>query len=221
MKNDNKDSNYSDVLAMQLLQPYLPKHSFLPYTDSSLSFNSIRLIANDIMVHQRNSILEFGAGISSVILGALLDSIAPGLKMYSVDENEEWVRIMTSILKQEGINSVQIIHSPLLDNPSSAYHGWYNPEKLKSIITFKANLILVDGPSAWQKERTMMRQQTVPFLLENELLNKNDFAIYLDDCNRPGEKEILNQWGNIFNLKPRILNDSLGRISAGDKFNTI
>lgn len=209
-----------DVLALKLLENFLPKSFYLPYTSSSLSFESIRIIANDIVVHKRQTILEFGSGISTIILGSLLDSLNSGGTIISIDENAEWVELLNQIIEKEGIKSAKIIHQDI-NLQEEEMKFWYKPNGLNKHINDVVNMVLVDGPSAWQAERSLARAPALDFILKNNLLNLNDFSIYLDDCNRKGEKEIIKNWSQNIDSSYSILKSDLGRIAKNDKFNII
>ncbi len=210
-----------NILGLSLLQPFLPKKTYLPYTSSSFSFESIQLVANDIVVNSRHKIVEFGSGISTIVLGAILDSLNADVKLLSIDEDADWINLIDSILKKEGINSVQLQHLPLRDSNDTKYPGWYNTNNFDLSAKIKPDLIIVDGPSAWQKNRESVRKYALDYLLETNAIQDGKYAIYLDDCNRKGEKSILSEWGKTLKLKPQLITESLGRITAGTKYNSI
>jgi predicted O-methyltransferase YrrM len=155
---NNKLTN--EILAINLLKNIMPANSYLPYSSSSLSFDAIRVIANDVIMHGRRSILEFGTGISTILLGKLLDISGGGL-LVSVDENSDWCQIMNEIIQLERVESVQIVHAPIAS--TGDYQGWYDVSVLDSEIQNEFNLVLVDGPSAWQKGREKSRKAALNF----------------------------------------------------------
>lgn len=218
----NKAFNTSnDLLALRLLEKYIPKNSYLPYTSSSLSFEAIRIIANDIVLNKRHRIIEFGSGISTLILGSIVNSIDQEITLTTIDENEDWVKILNGLLKKEGINNVNVVHSEINENSTGKDKHWYTQHSLRKNLLHQADLVVVDGPSAWKEGKEMARQYALDFLLQNDLLDKSNFAIYLDDCNRKSESNIIRNWSSTLSLPYREMTNSLARISHNDTFNII
>ena len=210
MSERKKFDQNEDLISMKLLECFLPNDQYFPYTSSSLSFQSIRIIVNDIVLNGRHNIIEFGSGLSTIIFKNVLDSLKiKDSKLVSVDENEEWLQLLNAFVSQD-----TIVHAPL----GEAANSWYGLDAT-GVSKIKYNLVVVDGPSAWQKDRVSAREGALNFLLTNELL-ADEFSIYLDDCNREGEKQIIKKWADQLGLKYTLVTESLGRISKGSKFNT-
>lgn len=219
---ETKTFDYNnDLLGLKLLENFLPKTQYLPYTSSSLSFEAIRFIANDIVVNQRRHVLEFGAGVSTLVLGALLKGLDVPGQILSLEEDERWCEIMTGIAGREGLDTVTIVHCPLADESAEHYPQWYQAEHAKKAILTPVDLVIADGPSAWQENRKSSRRSAVPFLADHDLLRKESYAVYLDDCNRKAETKILEDWSDQLGVPSRMITSSLGRISKGDFFNII
>jgi hypothetical protein len=200
-----------DLMSMKLLECFIPNDQYFPYTSSSLSFQSIRIIVNDIILNGRHNIIEFGSGLSTLVFKNVLESVKTNdAKLISIDENEEWVQLLNSF-----VNEGTIIHAPLSEEANS----WYMLQG-NLVPRIKFNVVVVDGPSAWQKDRVLAREGALEFILTNQLL-ADEFSIYLDDCNREGEKKIIQKWAERLGLKYSLVTESLGRISKGSKFNTL
>jgi len=97
---------------------------------------------------------------------------------------------------------VKVIYAPLKNvSPDFIYkeqQSWYDLDPLDEILEKEnfVDLILVDGP--FGGSTPFARFSAIPFL--NRKIN-DDFAVFLDDINRPEEREIVFEWKKILNCK--------------------
>jgi len=193
------ESRQNDILAMEYLGPIFTK--YLPWTSSALRPSAMVVILNDIVIHQRETIVEFGAGISTFFIAqTLVDQ--PG-HLFSVEHDMAWLDIVSSELKKRGLqDKVTLIHAPLVESPYKQQQEgmqrehmeylWYDTEILSAALpSSNIDLIIVDGPPAYRKEERHARYPALPFIKERL---STEFAVVLDDVNRKGEQNILSHW---------------------------
>jgi predicted O-methyltransferase YrrM len=176
-------------------------------------------ILNELVINKRKSAIEFGAGISTILMARLFKMNGIDVQLVSVDENEKWIDLIKGILTNEGLASyVKFIQSPL---ESCSVNGknihWYNKEILNNQIdnSKKFDLVIVDGPTAYKKEISLSRYEALPFLLNNLA---EEHVIFLDDANRDGEKKVLSLWQNKYNKSFKIYGSTLAVHHTGFHF---
>src|SRR5258705_9296254 len=127
------------------------------------------------------AILECGSGLTTVLIGALLDR--SGGFLCSLEHNSEWCERVQAILDRYHINSVQLLYAPLASFGDYAWYGaqW---EALPSTIS----LVICDGPPAGTPGG---RYGAVP-LMRDRL--KSGAVVLLDDAGREEERAIAARW---------------------------
>ena len=84
-------------------------------------------------------ILECGSGLSTLVMGLALKGSAR--RLYSLENNLEWVDRVQTWLERYGVENVRLIYAPLQPGP----HGvWYGAEA--SDLPDRFDGLLVDGP---------------------------------------------------------------------------
>lgn len=203
--------------AYNLLGKFLPKKYF-PITGSSLQFNSLVAVVNDIVVNNRKSYIEFGSGISTIVIAKLAQINNLELKVTSIDHDEKWIVIVRNYLEYENIQNVEFIHAPLTEtNLSIENNLWYNTETLDRITKNKIyDVVLIDGPLAYRKDIQYARYPAIPYMQSK--LNKTH-SIFLDDTNRFGEKHITKLWDKNYNTNFKKISNSFSYSINGDGYN--
>lgn len=209
-----------DIYSLNLLQPLLIGHPILPFTGSALRpFCLIHLI-NDIIINERKQIIEFGTGISTIVMARLITKNNLNATIFSIEHNTNWKKIIRQKLEAEGLNSiVQLIDAPLKASELSPNENeWYNTEVLDAALSDKTfDMVIVDGPPAWEPHKQLARYPALPFTF-NKL--QSNCSIYLDDANRPGEQQVLQRWEKQFSVKFRITGETLAYCHRGESFFT-
>ena len=190
-------SNQQDILAANYLAPL--STSYLPWSGYSMRPSGLVQVLNDIFINNRTMILECGGGISTFYIARLLSS--RGGHLYTIEHNKEWLDLLRDGLKKEGLaHLVTFIYAPLkLSNLALKNIPWYDTEAISKQLSKDKNidLLLVDGPPAYEETIKYSRYPAVPYFLSQL---KSDFTIILDDANRSGEQEIIKRWEKILNL---------------------
>ncbi|UOK43756.1 MULTISPECIES: class I SAM-dependent methyltransferase [Flavobacterium] len=210
----------NEELPSFLLSKLYHQGSYLPFTTSSLKFRFLACLVNDIVVNNRKTVLEFGSGISTIIAARLMKMNNLDCTITTVDESAEWQGIIKKILKEENLlDYVKFVCAPT--EPSGDLHQSYeynSPIVFEAIANKKFDLVLVDGPSAWQKKNVMSRASNVKFIKDNLADN---FTIFIDNSDRPGEVELTKRMAATLNLKPSRLDPTFLTFSKGPHFNFV
>src|SRR5690606_23059237 len=215
-----QDRRLEDVHALIVLQPLLVGHPVLPLTGSALRPHCLTHLINDILIHRRRRILEFGTGLSTILLARLFRSNGLDAHIVSIDHDEHWVATAGQLLQSEGLGDyVDIVCAPLGESDLALEgNAWYDTQILESAVPAGGyDMVLIDGPPAWQPGSGKARFPALPFAIGR--LNRRA-SIYLDDANRPGERSVLGAWTHRFNIPFQITGETLGYAYLGESFYT-
>ena len=207
-----------DTYAMALLRPLTEGRPYLPFTGSAIRPFCLAHIINDIVLNHRQNILEFGTGISTILIARLAGRSRPDCRVISIDHDLEWIQKVRSLLKEEELDDyIHFIHAPLgPSNYSINSLEWYDMVILERELSGRMfDMVVVDGPPAWEEQMEMARYPALPFI--SAMLDEN-CTIYLDDANRAGEQEILRRWDKEFGLAHKITGGTMASITKGSSF---
>lgn len=194
--------NYS-----QLNQLFSDSPIYIPLTKWAISPSTITHVLNDIIIEDRKCIVEFGSGISTIYIAKLLKSNKINANFFSVESNSDWVQKITKQLELLDLTAyVTIIHAPIqpvkdsisLENQKLWYDLDALNEQLDSIKDI--DLVLVDGPFGGITPHA--RYSAVPFLKDKLAQN---YAVFLDDVHRKGEKNIIKSWESTLNCQAKVI----------------
>jgi hypothetical protein len=196
-------SRQEDAIAFNLL-PHFPKSHFLPWTESAMRPSSLLVILNEVTIHNRSVIVECGSGISTLYLSLLC--AGTNKKVISIDHDAAWQKIVAGQAESLGISlaSTQFIAAPMKPCAHSPFGlEWYDTEVInKEMPDAKIDLLLVDGPLAYHAAIAKARYPALPFFRSRMA---DDFVVFLDDCNRAGEREIAQLWSKAYALTGQIM----------------
>ena len=212
------DSKIEDIYSFNILQPLISNNPFLAFNSGAMRPLGLAFMLNEIAINKRDFILEFGLGISTIMMARLAKENKLNLKIYSVEHDPNWVDIINKQLIYEGIESyVTIITAELSHNKSNI--DWYNEIKINEIIkNIKFDLIIIDGPPAYSESLQLSRFPVNEYL-EGKL--NHTFCILIDDTNRVGEKKLANVLKTKFSVLQEIsVGDSMTAIYKGNFFNS-
>jgi predicted O-methyltransferase YrrM len=69
---------------------------------------------NDIVINDRKSIIEFGSGLSTIMIGRLIKKNGLDTRVLPVEHDEEWMKALAGILKNENTgDAVTLLHARL------------------------------------------------------------------------------------------------------------
>ena len=190
----------------------------LPYTSSALHPFSLATVLNDLVINDRRNILEFGCGVSTVIIAKYMEVFALPGKIYSVEQDEKWVAFLKKQLSAEGLEGrVEMIFAPIKSDKKTQ-NKWYDSSFIEKLNNenITIDLMLIDGPQAWRPADVEIRKNVPAAVFE--LLSDN-FSLYLDDINRKGEARAIKEWSKKYDFKFSKLPSKTGVALRGKRYN--
>jgi glycosyltransferase involved in cell wall biosynthesis len=136
-------------------------------------------------------IVEAGSGLSTVILGYLLEKFFPQGILISLEHSYDFYEETLSEINLHRLDKVNLLFAPLkyyfIDGEEWL---WYDISKLDELLSGKRiDFLIVDGPPESTQEEA--RYPVVPLLKEKLA---SDFTLILDDANREGERKASLKW---------------------------
>lgn len=201
----------ADSLALNHLHEIDINLGFMPWTRAAMRPSTILHILNEIVINERRTIIEFGSGISTLYLAWVAGKT--NARVLSIEENEGWSVKVQDMLKENGLDGFCDLEP--VERQDVSMNGyrcrWYDVERVRQIIgQTMFDLVVVDGPTAFQKGHENARRPAVDVLRDNLA---ESYAIFLDDAMRPGEKQVLEAWESSLGLKA-----SLEPVAGGHAF---
>jgi hypothetical protein len=180
-------------LATSLLAFIVLGRAFLPWTRAAMRPSTVVHILNDIFINDRRSIIEFGAGISTLYLAWAAKQ--KQMRYLSIEENQGWAETIRAMLQDNGLKDYCELHWVPREDEAEAGRSnrWYNKTEVRRLIGKREfDLVVVDGPAAYQTGQEQARRPALDFLLPDHLFGR--CAIFLDDAGREGERQIVSAW---------------------------
>lgn len=199
-----KEIALEDMYALNIMQPLLTGQ-YLPFSSSSLRTLGMALLLNDIVLNSRRNILEFGSGLSSILVGRLIQRNSLKATLVTVEHDAAWIEVLQKIISEEDLDAhVSVIHAALTDC-DIALNGahWYDASSLEQHLSGRTiDMVIVDGPPAWEEAKRKARYPALPYAYRT--LSENAM-VFLDDADRLGEQWILKKWEGEFGLRFKML----------------
>lgn len=162
----------------------------------------LQAVCAEVTGRDRRRIVECGSGFSTLVLARLLHT--RGGRLVSLEHDQTWATRVQSNLAAAGLAEIaRVALAPLEPHPL-ARDGlqWYAQRTLRSLPR-NIDLLLVDGPPAFEPEIELSRYPALPALAERLT---PDATVVLDDIDRRGELRTLEAWerdhGFHFELRP-------------------
>lgn len=209
-----------DVYSLALLNPLLGDLPFIPFTGASLRPFCLAHIVNDIVINGRKHIIEFGSGISTMVIGRLLKMNKLDSTLLSIEHDQAWVEVLNSLLAREDLHHcVKVACVPLATSDLVlGANIWYDTAILEGNLSSAVfDMVIVDGPPAWETGKGKARYPALPFMYDK--LSER-CSVYLDDADRAGEREILALWQQKFPLRFTLTGSTLAFACRGESFYT-
>lgn len=204
-----------ELQAIEILKEFYPKNYF-PVTGFSLGFQEIQHIINDIAYFNPKIILEFGSGISTIIISNYLKANNSNSIIFSIDNNQGWQEAVKKEI--HGNDNTTFFCFPVEDAELTFREEkvkWYqipSDHFLNSVNEFE--LVIVDGP--YGRISRFARFGFIPFLTGK--LAK-DAVLFIDDTHRPDELEIAEEASLLFK-KNKMRFFDYSRLSNHSDFNS-
>jgi len=195
---DKVHRSNDDSYALQVILKLFPKYSFLPFTPFSLNPSTIVHIMNDILLNDRKQIVEFGTGISTIIIARFIKVNKLETEILSIDDNSSWSNFISKELVKYNcsacvklvVGKLKVHNQNSLEKYSNKF--WYNHKVVKNkIASLEKNIdcVIIDGPSTGSSK--FARYPAIPVV---SFKLSESFILFLDDVRRESEKEILFEW---------------------------
>jgi hypothetical protein len=206
----------NDLLAMSLMHNLIHSGKYLPFTQFSLSPYALATVMNDVVVNRRQNILEFGAGISTILTARLIRKNGLTASITSVEHDADWLKVVKDSLAEEGLlEYVTFVEAPLAQKFCFGHSlPWYDTDILDASLKGKYDLVLVDGPPTLNK---LNRYPALPYL-HKRLSDR--FSFYLDDAGRDGEQGVLRRWESEYGISFKVFEHTIAQGSKGALFNS-
>lgn len=172
---------YKELLSVDLSKILLSREN-IPFdficTGGTIDYKMIYLLSRILNeIKEISSIIEFGVGISSILLSKL--TVNKRIKIISIEHDEFWLSKIKDEITSE--NCTFILAELKEYNNEKIKYNWYNHEKLEAILKNRYNLILVDGPTG-SKYYSRYGINTII-----EKICATNYIIIWDDLHRYGE----------------------------------
>lgn len=156
----------------------------------SIDGHHARVLLQKVLELKPRVILELGSGTSTVLISKAMQRI--GIEEYehiAVDHIKYFLELTRENVSLNGlVDKVRFEHCPLV-KMSSDQGEWYS--RIPEIIEGKVELLIVDGPPAYEEGKESSRYpalpQVYPYLADR-------CVVILDDANRLGERAVLDKW---------------------------
>ena len=142
----------------------------------------LELIADHVLELKPQSVVELGAGASSLIIARALQMNGSG-QLLSVDQHGEFAAATQDWLREHGLDG-EIRHAPLRPAPSGWPGVWYD----HGLLPDRIDLLVIDGPP-WTIHPYVRGSAETLF----DRLPVGG-VVLLDDAARPGERVVARRW---------------------------
>jgi predicted O-methyltransferase YrrM len=164
----------------------------MPFGGSwALTPDAATVLAREVAIRRPDVIVELGSGVSTVMVGRLLQQIGSG-RLISLDHDPEWAEKTRRHVLASGLQDyVEVIDAPLEKQTIDGQeYDWYRiPEQLRQIE--RIDMLAVDGPPQSTDSEILSRYPALP-VFANQF--SDQAVIYVDDAKRVTETEMVRQW---------------------------
>ncbi len=142
----------------------------------------LKLIVDHIETQRPPSVVELGAGASSLVIGRALQKYGQG-RLLSLDQHEDFIHATSEWLREHSIHA-DLRHAPLSPRADDWPGIWYETGPLPDRI----DLLVIDGPP-WTIHPLV--RGAAEALFDRIPVGG---VILLDDAARPGERMVARRW---------------------------
>ena len=209
--------NKNEEIPAFLLHKLYHQGGYLPFTGASLRFRLMACITNDIVINQKKAVLEFGAGISTIIFARLIRMNNLDTKIVTVDHSADWISLLQKMLTDEGLNEyVTFVHAPIVKSADMEFSFEYESTAVtKALGDTKFDVVVIDGPIAWSSDKRMSRVSNIKYFIKNLEVR---YTIFVDDTERRGEKVLLKQLQKELGIAPVKMDPTFASFTKGQNF---
>ncbi len=164
-------------------------------TTFSLTPYAIVFLLNELLINKRTSLIEFGSGLSTILLAQAIKGKKLDATLLSIENDAYWLDKIKAKVNKNGLSSiVQFVYAPVFPFPKlGANNKWYDIALLEKAISTdsKFDMVLVDGPPAYLPQIELSRYNALPFVRK---YLTDQYSVFLDDAGRRGEQTVLSLW---------------------------
>lgn len=193
----NINTHTSDMLfwsvnqleASTYLQSFISPRIPLPNTrQGAASPDLLSIIFQKIILNDPKTIVEFGAGVSTLFIGHLIKERKLGGKIHAVDHSEEYFKIIEDNVANTGLSDeVRLYYCPLKKhNIKGKEWLWYD---ISNLTVPSIDLLIIDGPPGVLQEK--VRYPAVPVLIDRLA---DGALIIVDDYKRYDDAAMVKDW---------------------------
>jgi hypothetical protein len=128
---------------------------------------------------QIGSVLEFGAGQSTILFDLLKKQVSPQTQIYTIEHEGPWAALIGDRVDHT------VVTAPLNGTGTSYGSGFYDASLIPA---GKFNLLLVDGPQSFAGRNRLARNGFADIIASRLA---DDFIIIVDDAERSGEQKLV------------------------------
>ncbi len=185
-------TQYQQLEAREILQKMLGLPDSLPGTRGWAGAPDFLLaLAHHALEQKPETIVECSSGTSTVVLAQCARLNGKG-HVYSLESDAEFAEQTRRNLAMQGLSDwATVYHAPLMNTEAGGRSGqWYSIEGLPQRAI---DLLVIDGPPA-------ITDPCVRFFAGPKLFERisTGGAVFLDDADRVGEKQITSRWKEMF-----------------------
>jgi hypothetical protein len=219
MPNSHPDEKWtlSDLVALSALGSLA--RGYVPWTAWSMRPAAVASIVNELQRGRRRTVVELGSGASTVFLGHAVAEL--GGHVLSVEHDAEYAAHVARLLAREELTGVVTLAvvplapwpAPVVPDDGTddvpdddgadevtwrAPESWYDVERLLALCPASVDALVVDGPPAGMHPSTLVREPALGVLRPRLA---PDWAVFLDDADRPAERETLRRWSTTLGVE--------------------
>jgi len=187
--NAAEKNNFSQIESFMNIQNVLDIRFPLPKMRGwAISPDFAELLLREILIHKPKNVVEFGSGVSTLIIGYALEKNEQG-KLTSFDHDMHYGAKTIQNIHLHGLESyAEVISAPITEmNINDRVCKWYDIDIKK--IPDKIDMLIIDGPPAGTGFEA--RYPALPFLID---YLADDAIVIMDDGIRQDEKDICAHW---------------------------
>lgn len=160
-----------------------------PLNPAALGPENMLLVLQQLSLRAPKISIEFGSGISTLMIARSLKAAGLGGHLYSFEHEKVWFNVTRQALERDGLSPfVTLVHAPLVALPGTST-DWYDSSLIPDGCQ-DVGLVLVDGPEGGTTA-PLARMGALPSIKERL---SPGAVVFLDDGCRRGEEEIARRW---------------------------